>query len=228
MIVRHDIIPSDSAQRRTGFTLLEILVVISLMGVVTSLGISAFVDMNKAWQATRTMSDLDREASNAFRMIKRDFASVVSTELSGISVHGIHRNLEVVEKSASPRYFDRVLADDAVVIPVPSGAGGAADIGLISYSVNRADNSHRLVRSLGDVTSPEEKSLPEMDVVNPNIAEVIRFRIDYADGAGEWSAEWTDTALPQAVRVSMTLEQPGLFGQHLQITRKAVFAIHVR
>ena len=228
MTVRRDIATPESVRRRAGFTLLEILVVISLMGVVTTLGISAFFDMSKAWQSTRTMSELDREASNAFRMIKRDFTSVVSTELSGISVRGVHRNLESVDKSGLYRYFDRVLADDAVVIPVPAGAGGAADIDLISYSVNRADNGHRLVRTFGDVTLPEENALPEMDVVNPSIAEVIRFRIEYSSGGGEWSAEWTDSLLPQAVRISMTLEEFGQYGQHLQITRKAVFAIHVR
>ena len=228
MILHHDIATPELVRRRAGFTLIEILVVISLMGVVTSLGISAFVDMSEAWKSTRTMSELDREASNAFRMIEQDFASVVSTELSGISLRGIHRDLESSEKGASPRYFDRVLADDAIVIPVPAGAGGEADIGLISYSVNRADNSHRLVRTFGDITLREDQSLVEVDVVNPNVAEVIRFRIDYSDSAGEWSAEWTDTPLPQAVRVSMTLEQPGKYGQHLQITRKAVFAIHVR
>ena len=213
---------------RTGFTLIEILVVISITGVVTSLGISAFVQLGNAWQSTRTMSDLDREAFKAFRMIGQDFATVVSTELSGISIRGVRRNLEPSEKSGSTRYFDRVLADDAVIIPVPSGASGEADIGLISYSVNRADNGHRLVRTVGDVTLQEEETFAEMDVVNPDIAEVIRLRIEYSNGDDKWFAEWTDGSLPQAVRVSMTLEEPRLGRQHLQITRKAVFAIHVR
>ena len=215
-------------RRRTGFTLIEILVVISITGVVTSLGISAFVQLGDAWQTTRTMSDLDREASNAFRSIGQDFASVVSTELSGISIRGVRRNFEPSQKGGLTRYFDRVLADDAVIIPVPSGASGESDLGLISYSVNRADGSHRLVRTVGDVVSQEEETLAEMDVMNPDIAEVIRFRIEYSDDGAEWSTEWTGASLPQAVRVSMTLEKPGLYGEHLQITRKAVFAIHVR
>ena len=221
---RHTFTPVPT-RPRTGFTLIEILVVISIMGVVTSLGISAFVSLGDAWSSTRTMSDLDREAYNAFRMIGQDLAVVVSTELSGVSIRGVRRDPEPSQKG---RFRDRVLADDAVIIPVPAGASGEADINLISYSVNRADGGHRLVRTVGDVTLQEEETFAEMNVVNPGIAEVIRFRVDYSNGGDEWFAEWTDASLPQAVRVSMTLEEPRLGRQHLQITRKAVFAIHVR
>ena len=74
----------------------------------------------------------------------------------------------------------------------------------------------------------EDETGAERHVEHPVVAEVTRMRVDYSSGGDEGSAEWTDASLPQAVRVSMTLEEPGLYGEHLQITRKAVFAIHVR
>ena len=47
-----------------GFTLLELIVTISILGVVTSIGMNAFNQLTTAWTDVRAESDLNRQADN--------------------------------------------------------------------------------------------------------------------------------------------------------------------
>lgn len=215
--------------RRGGFTLIELLVVIAVLGVVTTIGTSAFVTLTTAWNASKAMSELDAQAASAFRVMRADFADLVSANLAGIAVRGEERNWKPSEHEEIELYFDRVLEDDAVTLPVQSmfASRDREDFAIVSYSVQRGDGNHALVRSVGNVL--EDDTLQgHVNLVDPDIAKVIRFRVEYINDAGIWLSDWTEPRHPAAVRVSMTLEPTGMGKQHLQISRKATFPIAVR
>ena len=218
-----------STIRIAGFTLVELLVVITIMGVVTSLGTSAFVTITGAWNESKAMSQLDAQASSAFAQMHLDFADVLSADLSGAPIEGLERNWRPAEGDQKKMYFDKVLENDVVVLPVQTLGGGREreDFSMISYSVQRKDGGHILVRTVGNLIEDEDLN-PQYNVVDPDLANVIRFRVEFSDAGGNWEPEWSGDAHPLAVRVSMTLEEPGRGRQHLQIMRKAVFPIHVR
>lgn len=214
---------------RGGFTLIEILVVIAILGVVTTLGTSAFVTLTTAWNASRAMADLDAQAASAFRLMRADFADIVSAELSGAAVRGEEGNWKPANNDQLEAYFDRVLEDDIVALPVQSLPANhdRQDFTVVSFSIQREDGKHALVRTIGDVLEDDGLE-PQLNLVDPDVAKVIRFRVEYINDEGEWSSGWSEAGHPRAVRVSVTLEPVGQARQHLQISRKAIFPIAVR
>lgn len=203
-----------------GFTLIELIVVFSVMGIVTGLGTSAFFTMTSAWHDAKTLAELDAMAGAAFHGLQEDMADVISADLSGAYVRGFRRD------STDPRFFDRELADDQIILPLQSSGMGQGTLagGTVLYQVVRSEGRHRLTRSVGEAGAETPLGNPQRVIDG---ADVLRLRIEYAaEGESGWLPQWQRQATPRAVRVSMTLADP--FRPDLQISRKAVFAIYVR
>ncbi len=209
---------------KRGFTLLELLVVISILGIVTTLGTTTFFRMTSYWNDLKNLTDLDAMASDAFSAMHQDFADTLSARLSGVPLRGVSREAE-----NDPNFIDRDLEDDEIILPIQTSGIGQRSLtgGRVRYTVERdpSAKTYTLVRFVGDLSSvapPQGGRLPVIDRAN-----VIRLRFEYrAKGASEWKLDWQDASLPGAVRVSMTLAMPER--DYLQVSRKAVFPIHVR
>lgn len=220
--------PRRHPEIRSGFSLVELLVVMAILSVVTALGSQAFFRVTDAWTKTKILQDLDSAADQAFEIMAHDFADVLSSELSGIPMIGVRGDWESRER----RFFDRMFADDSIILPIQSSGIGEGNLtgGTLMYAVRRKRGEdrmeHSLVRTVGPLTtaSPPEGGL--LPVISPDRADVLRLRIEYADPQGEWQPSWRDPTLPRAVRVSMTLAHPDQYDR--QVSRKAVFPIHVR
>lgn len=205
----------------SGFTLLELLVVISILGVVSGIGMQAFFGMTSAWSDLKSRSDLDGIAYSAFQRMHADFADVISAELSGVSIRGI----------AAEREYDALLApykDDQIILPIQTSAVGRRNLigGSVRYRVARddAEGTHRLVREVGLLTAdlPIGAQTAIIDTAN-----VLSLRFEFLGReSGEWQLDWNSPELPAAVRVSLTLAD--LNRIDLQVSRKTVFPIHVR
>ncbi|HNR34609.1 MAG TPA: type II secretion system protein, partial [Candidatus Hydrogenedentes bacterium] len=74
-----------------GFTLLELLTVIALMGVATTMGITMLFKVSDAWRETTRRMELDELASRIFNEMRKDFALVVSPAVDGASIRGSRR-----------------------------------------------------------------------------------------------------------------------------------------
>ena len=201
-----------------GFTLLELLVVIALMGVATSLGMVMFFKVGDTWRRIEIRAELDARANYAFEQMRKDLTEVVSAKVSGFSVRG------VTQTTQDKRFFKIPLEHDRIAIPVqlPAQPGRAAVCANVGYHIERKDGAYTLVRTTGPLG-------PEWPAANPlKVADgVLAMRIEYLPEAHDaaWRTQWSKPTLPQAVCVSLTLMDP--HRTYEQIARKAVFPIRV-
>lgn len=212
-----------SIRHARGFTLLELLVVLSILGVVTTIGTMAFVGVTGAWNERKSIAELDAQARQAIESIRQDLANALSTELAPVGFRGVSRDIET-DRTFPPA----VLADDEFAFPVQSATGSetlevAAQVG---YRVDRSGDMGRLIRTVG----PIEKAFPttNQQEVIPR-AGVLGFSVQYlADSANPlWADRWALNPMPRAVRVSIVLEDPDRPNEY-QVTKEAVIPIHVR
>ena len=207
-------------RQQAGFTLLETIVVITIIGAVTGIGSVMFFTMMDVWTGLKTQTDLDRAAEGVLDSIGKDLAAVVSPKLA-------ERGLVGTDGSADHPDYRRIpLASDEIEFPTLGRAvdsqGATREVGaIVKYRVDRA-RGNTLVRTA--------TSLVPGSAVNeqPVRAGVLQLGFEYA-GAGnpEWVSSWTDeSSLPRAVRVTVTLVDPER-PVRAQVCRKAVYKIHV-
>ena len=209
-------------RRRAGFTLLEVLVVLTILGVVSTLGISAFVTVMSAWNEGKTLTELDAQAEEAFEEIRRDLADALSYELSGVALRGTSG--DAIDTDTVPAAHN---ADDSVSIPIQGAAVGRARqrAEMVGYRVDRGTAEGSLIRTVGSLDE-DFPTTGRQEVIAR--ARTVAFRAEYlSDDPGRlWESEWHGPGHPKAVRISLTLEdrdRPGI-----QISRKAVLRVHVR
>lgn len=203
---------------RHGFTLLELLVVIVLMGVATSLGMTMFSKVSDTWRRTEIHTELNDRAMSAFEQMRRDFTEVLSAKVSGFAMRGTPRTTQ------DNRFFRIPLEHDRIVIPVelPGRSGKPSQHANIGYHIERKGGAYTLVRTTGPL-GPEDPTANRLKVADG----VLAMRIEYLDDSegGTWRTGWSRPTLPDAVRVSLTLMDPVRYFE--QISRKAVFTIKV-
>ncbi len=208
--------------RKQGFTLLELLVVLAILGVVTGLGTSAFVTVTAVWNETKSLTDLDAQAEEAFRSIGRDLSDTLSYDLSKLSIVGTRQ--EIVNTNTVPAAHD---ANDTVAVPIQGASLGRTRLraAMVGYRVDRDLSKGSLIRTQGDLdgkfpTTGQQNVLP--------LAHTIAFRVEYLSDESDqhWLAVWHGPGHPEAIRVSLVLEDPDR--PDFQISRKKVFRIHVR
>lgn len=210
------------AGRRGGFTLLEVLVVIAILGIVSGLGTSAFVTITSAWNERKSITELDAQAQQAFESIRRDLSDALSYELSAMAIRGTRH--DAVDTATVPAAHN---ADDVIAIPVQGASEGRARqrAALVGYRMDRGTGDGSLVRTIGDLEA-EFPTTGRLEII-PG-AHTVAFRLEYLsnDPHRLWVGDWQGAGHPGAVRVSLTLEDPDR--PDIQISRKAVLRVHVR
>lgn len=211
-------------EKKGGFTLLEVLVSIAILGVVTSLGVQAFFGLTGAWRETRRLAELEVATQAALDRMGDTFATAIASSLARQAIQGERRD------TTDPRFWDTVLANDRVAFPVYiESAGGETVPARVTFAVERDQLGNDLVRvemPLDDTTG-ESKQTRILEK-----GDVLRLRFEYADpDTGQWLETWSKAQMPGAVRVSMAVAYreripvPG--APRTQIARKAVFPIRV-
>lgn len=206
---------------KAGFTLLELLIVLSILGVVSTLGTSAFVTVTSAWNETKSLTELEAQAEAAFESIKRDLADTLSYDLSKLSIVGTSQ--DVVNTNTVPAAHD---ANDTVSIPIQGASLGRTRqrAAMVGYSIDRDLSKGSLTRTQGELdgkfpTKGRQNVIP--------LAYTIAFRVEYLSNDPDqyWQADWQGPGHPKALRISLILED--LDRPDFQISRKKVFRIHV-
>ena len=206
-----------------GFTLLELLVVVSIVGIVTAIGTSTFYGVMAAWNERRSIAELDAQADAALDSIRQDLAETLSYEVSGRSISGESRTVE------DTRTFPPALhQDDQLLIPVRAidpnrPLAVPANVG---YRVERTGDSGILVRTIGSLGDgfPDTNRMELMPQ-----ARVLGFSVEFlaTDSDALWMPAWSEQELPAAIRVSLSIEdidRPAQF----QVARQMVYPVRVR
>jgi type II secretion system protein J len=199
-----------------GFTLLELLVVIALMGIVSTLGTQVFFAMTDAWTSTRQRTELDAQADQIFKTLRHDFEQIVSPRLAGVSVKGVTREAQ------DPRFYNQNLGDDELSFAVLQPVGDMESVRCVQarYYLNRSEGATVLTREVKDFGYADKTA-----VRLPVSQNVLSFYAEYLAADGQWEKTWDRPELPEAVRVSLTLVNPDSLEQ---VTRKAEFPVRVK
>ncbi|MDQ1257056.1 MAG: Type secretion system protein [Candidatus Hydrogenedentes bacterium] len=209
--------------RRHGFTLFELLLVIGLMGLATTLGGAILLEVMEAWDRVSVRTGLDAMAQTVFDRLDTDFGDMLSSDLTGVSLVVISRSLEDGNQPAG-----QVLPDDMLIVPVCTSTdpAGAVSGTTVMYQIERENGRDLLVQTTGDL----QTDIPiggRVELI-PR-ADVLSMRVEYADKNGVWleanGEEGWFKGLPRAVRISLTLAD--LDRPDEQISRSKVFPIHV-
>lgn len=206
-----------------GFSLIELVVVLALLSVVSSLGAIAFFRVDARWRTDQVRGRLHAAADTIFAEMREDFGTVLSGRLSGAPVRGVANTY--VDARERSRFWHIGFEDDQVILPVESQnpATGLLERHNVMYHVIRDSDGSRLVRHYGALTDPLPSGAAS-DLHNAAV-EVLALCAEFSDGTA-WQRGWNHSDAPRAVRVSLTLKDKNRFYE--QIAQKAVFTINAR
>jgi prepilin-type N-terminal cleavage/methylation domain-containing protein len=207
----------------SGFTLLELLVVITIIGIVMAIGTSTFYGVMAAWNERRSIAELDAQADAVLESIRRDVADTLSYDVAGVSIHGDTATIE------DPRTYPPAQhPDDSLIVPIRAVDPNRplAVPANVGYRVERTAQSGILMRTVGPLgagfpTTNRVELLPD--------ARVLGFSVEYlsTEPGALWTDTWSREELPAAVRVSLAIEDVDRPNQ-FQVARQMVFPVHVR
>ena len=199
---------------RSGFTLIELITVLAVLGVVSSIGVGAFFNITGAWRDTQVRMELADQARRALAAIEDDVRRLASSRQIGRAIQGIDF---LNEENRYERYR---LEDDRLIVPVVQRRlDGKTERLAVKYHVRRDDAALSLMRTLGPLDGSEPAGASDSVIDG-----VLAMEIEYFSG-GAWQKAWAESQNPDAIRVSLTICHPTR--KYEQISRSAVFPIHV-
>ena len=211
-------------QRRiTGFSLVELVTVLALLSVVSTLGTVAFFRVDGRWHADYTRNRLYHAAETVFNEIRADVGRLLAPEIAGAPVRGVTSTY--IDAREGSRFWHAGFEDDLLVFPMVS-MNPATDLPerhSLMYRIERRNGTNTLVRQFG---APEEEvpSGATMALHGSDV-ETLSLCVEYFDGQS-WRRGWNRPGAPEALRISLVLMDKNRFYE--QIAQSAVFAVHVR
>jgi prepilin-type N-terminal cleavage/methylation domain-containing protein len=200
-----------------GYTLLELLLVIAILGVVSTLGLRFMYSFNDAWRSVKSRIEMSDTAEAILSSIRKDCAAAVQPSLANQPFTGTSQTVP------DERYYGMSFANDTLSFPVEAETGPEGEIRLriVEYRVDRSGERNALLRTVRQPGAEEEPA--------PGIVayDVLKFQVEFLDPAtGQWQAEWSAFEAPAAVQAHLTLSDRNWPSE--QVALKAVFPIYVQ
>ena len=187
------------ARTTQGFTLVELILVIAILGILTTMGVVMFGRINNAWTLTRNRTELDAKAEYALDQIRQDLTDLVSPALTGAPLQG---------------------ADAAVPDAAFPGANAASDTLIIPIRGETPAGAARvLTRTQTGLYGETQETAPPATVAEG----VAQFNVQFLGPDAQWLDAWETAAPPAAVRVSLVVANPDR--PERQVARETVFAV---
>lgn len=196
--------------RRRGFTLLEMMAVVVLMGVVLGVAIDFYLDLSRATQAATNQTSGARRAMVLLDRVARDLEGAVLLQkppdldpqawpwlflAEAESPDAGADRVKFVRRGHVPRSSDLPESDLEMVVWM-AGAGAEGDLEL------RRATLLNLPESL-------DRSFPDVEQSNLVTAGLASFGIRFQGESGEWTGRWDSSmiaessALPQAAEIEV-------------------------
>lgn len=210
-------------RRKSGFTLLEMIMVIALLGVATTFGVTMLFKISDAWRKTSVRCELDNRAEHIFKSIRQDMAEMLSPSATGLplKIEAGTGTFEV-DKPVIKVQVER----DRFLVPTKLTMRDDPKAELmhvdVEYAVESKEGVCRLIR-IERLPGEAENKWKRSELDNA----VISFHVETLDrepGAA-WQSGWAKATAPRAVRVSVVLANPN--NPLDQIVRMAVFSVEV-
>jgi prepilin-type N-terminal cleavage/methylation domain-containing protein len=203
------------ARRNRGFTLVELIFVIAILGVLTTMGVVMFGLVNNLWAQTRARTELDARAEYALEQIRQDMAAFVSPALTGAPLQGRDNAM------TDPAFPGVQLASDSLLVPMRGlTATGGEVLAAAQYAVKSEGGERTLMRTPMGLYGEPAKAKPVTVVPG-----VVHFNVQYGGAEEKWQDNWDSVQSPSAVRVSLVLAEPER--PERQAAREAIFAVRV-
>lgn len=210
----------SSISKRSGFTLFELLVVLAVMSVVSTIGVTAYSRVTGVWRVSALRMELGTNADYIFETMRRDVENVAASIRTGQAVQGI----DVLSEEWN--YHRVPLDNDRFVLPlIQTGINGITERLAVKYHIQRDGAEHLLVRTVGPMDGSEPNG-SSLIVSDGDRLDVLSMDVEYLHEGG-WESRWTGPHNPEAIRVSLTLAGKGQ-REIEQIIRSAVFPIRVK
>ncbi len=202
---------NNNRARQLGFTLLEVLVAISIFSVVSLAGFTIFDTVLRGEESSKVRSERQNELQRAFLLMERDFLQIAkrSMRVSG----------EAPSKNFIQTSDDSFLADEQAIAFVRNGWTNPglllprSDMQNVAYRLVD-DTLERLHLNFVDAVVGQEPR------VRPLITQVTSLAFEFYDG-NKWQKKWSRNTLPQAIAVEIETEDYGLIRRQFLVAGDA-------
>ena len=205
-------------RRRAGFTLMELLVTLSLLGVVSTIGVTAFFRVADYWTAAVRTQRLETQASAALDAIREDLDRMLSPRSGAGAFSSVcqtaRHSFGTVESTAN---------DDKLTFPIvqKNAATGAFERTLVTYEIDRHAAMPRLMRRVrGTDAAAQAAGAPVV------IAEGVFSMSVLCGDPPDMTCGWDAPEPPEGVVVSLGMADPADPGAGL--SRTATFELQVK
>ena len=214
-------------KRSRGFSLIELLTVLAVLAVVTTIGTTMFFKVNDLWRKTTIRGQLDDTVARVDKELGRDLGMTLSSTLSGVAIQGVRREAEVaVDLAAVEADVVQRQDDDWVIIPVE-------EVDLKSLQPRRYNVLYRVQRASEEALAGTlvresfalDGAVPEEVSGMPLASGVQAVRAQYYDGEA-WRDAWSEGHNPEAVRVTLVLQDEARPWE--QVARMLSYPVHVK
>ena len=213
--------------RDFGFTLIEVVTVLAILAVVSTMGTLALFRVDQQWRAAYARTELNAAAGIIFDRIRADVDSLLSPLRTGAVIDG--EDATYSETDDSNLYWRQTFADDQCTLPVEE-FDTARRIPVrerVTYRVARDGNVPVLVREtqpLNATEETEETEAPAAPPVTTSDTGALEFNVEYLR-EGQWQETWNGPGAPAALRISVTLMN--VRRPFEQVARKTIIPVHV-
>lgn len=204
-------------RRRAGFTLMELLVTLSLLGVVSTIGVTAFFRVADYWTAAVRTQRLETQASAALDTIREDLDRMLSPRTGAGAFSSVcqtaRHSFGAAEATAN---------DDRITFPIvqKNAATGGFERTLVTYEIDRHAALPRLIRRVHG-TDADAQAGPSVV-----IAEGVFSMSVLCGDPPDMTCGWDAPEPPELAVVSLGMADPADPGAGL--SRAATFELHVK
>ena len=221
-------------RQQRGYTLLELLVVIAMMGVLSTMMTQIWFELMGGHRISKVRMTLERNTQNAFETMRADFDMALSTAAADGPLVGTRSLEESVEAQLGSTVTLKRLASDSVSFATRRpNIDGQLAAQRVTYRIKRpkAPEGDEAPVSQDPVLMRAWTPLDEAAGEGGEYSVLdgaTEMLIEYWDG-GEWHDEWSGETNPEAVRVSLTAMVPleDVWADELDeaVSRVAVFPL---